>query len=271
MVKVLIGLLGQLQMNNDIKDFWNERASLGTNSGSDDFLIKELEQKAVMPHFAGKDKVLEIGCGNADTAIMIARNYGCSIVATDFSEKMIGLAQANLNDPRNADIKHLITLHCGSVTDTTFIKTLGKFDTVFSQRALINLPSAEEQALAIQNIESVLKLNGIYLMNENCQQGLDKINNLRVLLDLPEISSPWHNRYFNESEIDRYAHEHFKLISSESFASTYYFLSRVVNAALSNQENKQPAYDAPVNLLARQLPGLFEGMGQSRLWIFQKS
>ena len=258
-------------MNNEIKDFWNERASLGTNSGSDDFLIKELEQKAIMPHFSDKKAVLEIGCGNANTAIMIARHYGCTIVATDFSEKMIGLAQENLNEPQNADVKPLISLHCGSVTDTTFIQSLGKFDAVLSQRALINLPSAEEQAQAIKNIELVLATNGLYLMNENCQQGLDKINHLRTILSLPEILAPWHNRYFNENEIDSYSHDQFKLIANESFASTYYFLSRVVNAALSSQENKQPEYNAPVNLLARQLPGLFEGMGQSRLWIFQKS
>lgn len=257
-------------MNRDIKDFWDERAALGVNSGSDDFLIKEIEQKAILSKFEGRKNVLEIGCGNGDTAIIIARRYGCKITATDFSEKMIELAEKNLALPENEDVRNLISLRCGSVTDANFLSQLGSFDTVLSQRALINLPTAEEQACAIKNIANVLDTEGLYIMSENCQEGLDRINELRVQLSLPAISAPWHNRYFREAEIQSYSNEHFKLTHNESFASTYYFLSRVINASLASQENRQPEYGAPVNLLARHLPALIDGYGQSRLWIFRK-
>ena len=53
------------------------------------------------------------------------------------------------------------------------------------------------------------------------------------------------------------------------YSSTYYFLSRIVNAALAAQEGKQPDYESPVNLLALNLPPIGD-LGQGRLWLWRR-
>ena len=102
-------------------------------------------------------------------------------------------------------------------------------------------------------------------MCENSQDGLDKINELRSLVGLPEITPPWHNHYLRDSDIEQSSFPGLKLDAVRHYSSTYYFLSRVVNASLAQKEGKEPEYDAPVNQLALQLPSIGE-MGQGRIW-----
>ena len=53
------------------------------------------------------------------------------------------------------------------------------------------------------------------------------------------------------------------------YSGVYYFLSRVVNAALAARAGKEPQYDSPVNKLALKLPGI--GIrGQGRIWLWRK-
>ena len=52
-------------------------------------------------------------------------------------------------------------------------------------------------------------------------------------------------------------------------SSTYYFLSRVVNAWLAAKEGKEPDYNSPVNELALHLPAIGD-MGQGRTWVWKR-
>ena len=60
-----------------------------------------------------------------------------------------------------------------------------------------------------------------------------------------------------------------KLDGCVYYSSTYYFLSRVVNAWEAAQSGKDPDYDAPVNQLALKLPPIGD-FGQGRLWLWRK-
>ena len=81
---------------------------------------------------------------------------------------------------------------------------------------------------------------------------------------------PWHNKYFNNSDILNFVKKHnLKLIKVDHFSSTYYFISRVLNAKLALDDNEKPHYDAPINKLALSLPSINE-CGQGKLWIFEK-
>jgi hypothetical protein len=108
-------------------------------------------------------------------------------------------------------------------------------------------------------------------MCENSKDGLDAINLFRKKTGLEEISSPWHNRYFIESELNDFSKENYmKLIEMNSFTSTYYFLSRVINAWQAKNNSEEPSYDAPINQLSLELPSI-GNFGQTKLWIWSKN
>ena len=59
------------------------------------------------------------------------------------------------------------------------------------------------------------------------------------------------------------------LVAVEHISSSYYFVSRVINAWLAKENGEEPQYDAVVNRLGLELPELGD-LGQTKLWIFVK-
>jgi hypothetical protein len=97
---------------------------------------------------------------------------------------------------------------------------------------------------------------------------MDAINRARARVDLPAIRPPysWH-RYLRDEDLEKV--ECLRMLGWEEFSSTYYFLSRVVNAKLAADQNEQPDYDSPINRMALDLPS-FGPWSQTRLWIWEK-
>jgi len=147
---------------------------------------------------------------------------------------------------------------------------LSTFDIVYTERTLINLPDTQSQLSAIGNIGRLLTSGGRYLMCENSKEGLRRINALRTSLELPEIKMPWHNCYIDDEAMQRFSSPALTLERVMDFSSTYYLLSRIINAALAAQRGEEPKYDDPVNALAMKLPALVDGLGQTKLWIWRK-
>jgi hypothetical protein len=106
-------------------------------------------------------------------------------------------------------------------------------------------------------------------MLENSQDGLDKINLLRQQVGLQPVKAPWHNRYLKDSELQTFSVPGVVLEKVIFHSSTYYFLSRVVNAWLAAQEGKEPDYDSPVNELALRLPAIGD-LGQGKVWVWKR-
>jgi hypothetical protein len=145
-----------------------------------------------------------------------------------------------------------------------------KFDVVYSERMVINLPDWESQARAILYMISLLKAGGRYLMCENSSVGLGNLNKLRMSAGLEAISPPWDDVYLVDDLVSSLVILEAKLVDVESFSTTCYFLSRVVNTWLAAREETRPAYDAALNQLALKLPP-FGDCAQGKLWIFEKS
>lgn len=249
----------------DIHDFWNVRAGLGQCAGSDDTIAKEIEIRAIAKYIKHGMSILEVGCGNGVTAINIARHYDVDILAIDYAEEMIVTARKIANDQkvrgrldfRVADVQNLLSFH-------------RQFDLIFTERVLINLPDWNSQEQAIRDICALLVKGGLFVMCENSQDGLDEINFLRKEIGLDNILPPWHNRYFRDSELDKLDICSAKLEGVEFYSSTYYFLSRIVNAWLSAKEGKEPEYESAVNQLALRLPAIVGKFGQGRIWLWRK-
>ncbi|MCP4668343.1 MAG: class I SAM-dependent methyltransferase [Deltaproteobacteria bacterium] len=247
-----------------IREFWDSRASLNEKAGTRDLILNRLEIDIIMKYIHDGMSVLDVGCGNGITAIEIAKQYAVNVTGFDFSPDMVKQAESRAQKEK---LPGRILFLQGDILDMPSFHQ--KFDVIYSKRALINLSDWETQKKAIISISGLLSDNGAYLMCENSQDGLDAINDLREQLELPLIEPPWHNRYFRDAELEGLSVSNLVLEKIEYFTSTYYFLSRVVNAWLSYKEGKEPRYDAPVNQLALSLPSI-GNHGQTRLWVWRK-
>jgi SAM-dependent methyltransferase len=229
---------------------WNERAELGERAGTDDLIAKTLEQRALLDAMPDEGSILEIGCGRGETAQLVAALHP-NLVAVDNAPAMV-LAAAALAPDIDFRIADLFDIE-------------GMYDVIYTQRCLINIADQER---AFQTIADHLNPGGVYLSIECSQDGLDAINATRETVGLSAIEPPyrWH-RYLLDSELAKV--DCLELKECRQFSSTYYFLSRVVNAALAKERGEEPDYDDPVNQLAYDLPS-YGPWSQTRLWIWEK-
>ena len=253
-------------MTNAVREFWNQRASLGNAAGTDDLIAWELEARAIGQYVRNGMRVLDAGCGNGRTLLRLAKSRVVVGRGIDFSAEMISAAWKAL--PPDIDVAF-------SVADLREpLGTDGGFDLIYTQRALINLASWEEQRGAILRLLGLLREGGTFVMCENSQDGLDDLNNWRSSVGLAAIVAPWHNRYLRDAEVKELAEDPHGclLVRTEYPLSTYAFLSRVVNAVMSKDAgHNAPDYDAPVNHLALRLPAFPFPFGQNRLWVWRKA
>ena len=247
----------------DKVNFWNDRASK-ENPGSDDFLLKHIEQLYIINHIPQKAKVLDIGCGDGTTLLKIAEEKEIEGVGMDFASSMI--KKAKNNNLGHFNIKFIE----GSVLHLPTQQNIGLFDVIYTQRCLINLNSFQEQAEAIKKISNLLKDGGIYIMVESTHDGLDRINELRLCLNLEAISPPWHNTFFRIREVEELQKANFKIVSFSHLSSTYNFLSRCIYAKLAQQRNEKLKYDSEINRLSLLLPQEIGDFGPVKGWIWKK-
>lgn len=248
-----------------VLEHWNQRATLAERAGSNDLIAKELEINAISRHIKDGMVVAEFGCGNGTTALELLRRHDIELHCFDFSPAMIESARKLAKESGTEDRIHFEV--CDVRNEPELEK---KFDAIYSERMIINLPDWESQARAIRYLIRHLNAGGRYLMCENSKHGLDQLNNLRKSAGLEIISPPWHNVYLVDAQVAAMEVPGAKLVEVEPFSATYYFLSRVVNAWLAVKEGKQPSYDAPVNHLAMELPP-FGDCAQGKLWVFERT
>ena len=182
----------------------------------------------------------------------------------DFSEQMIWTARRNREGEYPSfvveDVKNILNIS-------------GSFDLIYTERTLINLQTWEEQRQAIVDIGALLKPGGLYLMCECFKGGLLDINKLRTAIDLPPISSPWHNRYLDENQVLSSLCSIPGLILEDrvDYSANYYFLSRVVQAYAAAQSGAEIDYNSPINQLALHLPSTVVNIrGQGQMWVWRK-
>jgi len=249
---------------DNIKNYWNKRATLGELAGSNDYLAKQLEIEAIAKYAKDGQKVLDFGCGNGITAVELARRYSIDIIGIDYSDEMVKSARELA---KNESLKGEVRFITGDAQNLNRFSE--KFDLIYTERVLINLTDFPSQKQAIINITNLLKPACSYVMCENSQDGLNSINILRKNIGLSEIKPPWHNRYFMDDELKDLMIPDIELEKVEDYSSTYYFLSRIVNAWLAKEEGREPDYNALINQLSLLLPPI-GNLGQGRIWVWNK-
>jgi len=111
--------------------------------------------------------------------------------------------------------------------DILNFKSKMKFDTIITQRVIINLKNWTLQKKSLKNISSNLKKNGIYICLECTNEGWKNLNILRKEMNLLIIPKhDWHNFYLNEKKFLNFMKKEFKIIKKINF-NMYYFLTRL--------------------------------------------
>jgi ubiquinone/menaquinone biosynthesis C-methylase UbiE len=251
-------------MSEEKIQLWNERAQLGKTSGSDDYMLKDLEQQTFGERIEPNSKVLDIGCGDGKTLINLAKLNNCTGTGIDFAADMIALSQKNSEEAKTDDKINF------EVKDLRNIEELGgSYDYVISERSLINLDNTEEQHKVLQKAMSLLKPGGAFLMIECSEQGLKKVNKLRAKIGLNIIPNRWHNIFVDEEEVKSWQTEEITLEELYPFSGTYYFLSRIVYAKLNQGQDLK--YDSEINKLSCELPMGLTDVCSTKLWVWRKT
>lgn len=250
-------------MSDKKQDFWNERASLGANAGSNDFVLKELELAVLMARVPESASVLDIGCGNGEALIRLATAKNISGTGVDFAEKMVELAQA---ESKSRNLSGRLTFAAGKIPGLP--AGIGRFDVIVTERCLINLDSEAMQKQAFDEIVSHLKPGGRYLMMESFVEGLKRTNQLRAEFGQEPILAPWHNKFFHEAAVSGWGNDKVRLKEIVPYSSTYHFLSRVVYAHDATKRGEQMRYDSNINLMSLKLP-VIGNFGPARLYVWE--
>ncbi len=245
---------------------WDTRAALGATAGTQDVIAAELERRAILAHITDRQRVLDVGCGTGQLTREIAWHFPtCEVTGWDASLEMAQWANDHMGS---------VYIAYWSVDIVSMLPMSYRWDTITTQRCIINCGGWAQQQRAIRNILALLVPGGQYIMCECSADGLASINSLRAMVDLPFIMQPAHNRYLVDAEVYALA----KALQAEGIAklaavyqplSTYSLLSRVVNARIAANEGRAPAYDSPINELALNLPSI-GALGQQVIWKWRR-
>lgn len=252
-------------MSDKILDFWDGRSTLGNRSGTEDFMLTKLEQTFIKSMVPKNSRVMDIGCGTSQTLIELAKNKNCSGVGIDFSSGMVNESIKNIE---SNGLSSKIKISQSSVPPIP--EDFGLFDVVLTNRSLINLNNIKLQEEAVKGIKKIVKPGGMYLMIECSINGLEFTNSLRKILGIEPLTVPWHNVFFLEEDVKSWQTKDFRIKDFMHITSTYYFLSRVINAKLSKILSRQPNYDDTLNKISLLLPQQIGAFGSVKAWVWEK-
>ena len=237
------------------KDFWNDyvhknkKDLFGAHTDKhivkleNDFIISVLKKKK-------KSTLLDIGCGNGQRTMIFSKYIKDKALGIDYSENMINEAKKFLN-------KQITTTRKKISFQTQDIHSFNhdkKFDVIISCRSLINQPNITSQIKVFQKVHNLLKKGGSFLIAEESQEGISKLNNMRKKAGLKPVSVRWHNLPLKESQIFHKIKNQYKLKKLQRLG-VYYFISRVIHPALVYP--KEPNPNAKINDIALKFEKFF--------------
>ena len=241
-----------------ILKYWNSRANNKILKCTNDINLEKNEISYFLSVIGKRKKVLDIGCGDGELLRNLHYKNNCRCYGIDFSENLINIAKKKSKN---------INYYCLDMSQLKdkFKKNI-KFDYIITKRSIQNLTSWSKQKKFINQLKFFSNVRTKILLMESSSLGLGKINDMRKQLGLKVIIKPWHNLYLNDKKLKQTNFDNLKLISIEELFSSYYFTSRVLNAAI----NKNPKYNDLLNLIGWKIPqNLIEGFSQLKLYKFK--
>ena len=211
--------MNAIMLKEKIKAYWDERAIqhlADPSSTTNDIYLRELEIVTIIKtlkrlHNSTNKKILDVGCGEGYSTFKIAQ--ACdqfTFHGIDYSPKMIQVANDRLSI--NPLMGNRLDFRVGDVLDLSKLLKEFEYDTVISDRCLINLECKNDQRHAIHEIAKHVSCNGYYIAIENFIEGHEEMNRARSEMGLNEIPVRWHNLYFTENDFKEFTNQYFDLI-----------------------------------------------------------
>jgi ubiquinone/menaquinone biosynthesis C-methylase UbiE len=213
-----------------------------------DPFLGQLEEVHILRFLAGRERVLEIGCGDGLHTALYAQHVA-QLKALDISATLIELARQRMIAKSISNVEFKVR----SVLALASLYERDNFDCVVSQRCLINLPDWKYQQTALEQICTVLEPGGILLMSEGFQEELDELNVARKRFNLDEIKVVSYNRNLRHKEFDDYVKSMFEVVEIADYGA-YLFLSRVFHPLSIFPDT--PKHDSPLNEAAMRISGI---------------
>ena len=241
-----------------ILDYWNLRAGKKILKCTNDINLENNEISIFLSIIKNKKNVLDIGCGDGELLRNLKKINKCNCHGIDFSQNLIRIAKK-----RSKNINYYC-IDMNRIKEEFKVKT--KFDYIITKRSIQNLTSWNDQKKFINQLKFFSNPKTKILLMESSNDGLKNINNMRSKLKLKKIIKPWHNLYLEDSKLKKTNFSGVKLINIKELFSTYYFTSRVLNAAI----NPKPSYNDLLNLTGWKMPqNTIKGFSQLRLYEFK--
>lgn len=256
-------------MNKDfIKDFWNDQAKKFGESHEaswGDIHMVNLEIETIGKHLKNGETVLDIGCANGYAAFQHANKLK-RIVGVDFAKEMIHEA----NKAKRVSKLNNISFETGDIRKLRFANNT--FDTVYTTRVLINLPTWKDQIQGIKECIRVTKPGGRILLSEGFWEPLVLMNSLRLLVGLPSLVEHDFNRYLKRSRVDNLLNDLGLKFKVDDFSSVYYLGSRFLRELVTNP-NEYAGYSNPINKLFYEIERKYSGggFGIQQLYLINKT
>jgi ubiquinone/menaquinone biosynthesis C-methylase UbiE len=246
-----------------ILNYWNLRAKKKALKCTNDEFLEISEIKRIVSIIKKNSRVLDVGCGDGELLRVLKKKLNIKGVGIDFSKELINEAKKNSKN---------IKFYCEDMTNISNLKKIlqKKFDYIITKRSIQNLTSWKDQKKFINQLNLFCKKTTSILLFESSSTALSKINNFRKILNLQKIVKPWHNLYLDDIKVINSKYKKIKLFKIHELFSTYYFLSRVINAYQNKLSMLPSKYDDALNLLGWKLPqDITKGFSQLKLYQFK--
>ena len=259
-----------------LKRSYQQRNATDIYATSRDFHARELEIQAISQSLSKRGAILDLGCGNGYTLISLAKRLtDWTMVGVDFAENLIEGARL-LIDKETPGLQSHPEFICADAIDYLGGLTDDSLEYVITERFIQNLPSAEMQKKAIQQIYRILKEGGRFLMCEGSEDGFNRLNELREQVGLSIIPATSADNVsairIIDDEFEEYVQSEigFKILQKLGM-SNYMILSRVLHPLMV--QPLQPRFDSRYNAYAKLIQEKTEftpGYGSNVLWILEK-
>lgn len=245
-------------MRKKILNYWNKRSHNKTLKCTNDRNLEKYEINFFTSLIRKNKTVLDIGCGDGELLRFLKKKKKNNCYGIDFSPNLIKVAKEKSKN---------INFYCVDMTKINDeFRPKIKFDYIITKRSVQNLTSWNDQKKFLNQIKFFCNRKTKIFLMESSNDGLKNINKMRKKLNLKLIKKPWHNLYFDDVKLSKTKFLNIKLVNISELFSSYYFISRVLNASLK----KKPSYNDKLNLSGWKIPqNLVKGFSQLRLYEFK--
>ncbi|QIG91760.1 MULTISPECIES: class I SAM-dependent methyltransferase [unclassified Bradyrhizobium] len=236
---------------SDIENYWRTAAEKpvdadGLRPTARDPYLQTVVEASIERWLATGSTVFDIGAGDGHSSARFARKAR-EVLGFDYIPAFVEAANdmAQRQGLENLSFAQADVLNLEPVT-----RQFGQADIAVTIRCLINLPTWDLQKQAINQIASVVKPGGLYLLSEGWTEGWEALNRYRQKAGLQAVTVVEYNRLISKKSFEDFVSKDFEIVAFES-VGFYLYMSRVYQAAYVMPNPPQHRHD--INRVSAEL------------------